>query len=126
MVVDTSIILAILLNEKLAPWALGKLKEHRNELIMSTVNLAEALIRSKDLIPSQAGAIEKKILGSKIKFIPVSVNQAKIAAAARLQFPINLGDCFTYALAKDTQKRVLTLDSDFLKTDAVIEPIPEL
>lgn len=42
---------------------------------------------------------------------------ASEAAHARLQYPINLGYCFAYALAKARSLPLLSLDSDFNKTD---------
>lgn len=42
---------------------------------------------------------------------------ADIAARARLTFPLNLGDCFAYALARAEQCPILTLDEDFRAVD---------
>jgi uncharacterized protein with PIN domain len=54
-----------------------------------------------------------------------SPRQAEIAAVARLRFPLNLGDCFAYALARDEDCPLLTLDRDFRRTDiTVISPSP--
>lgn len=36
---------------------------------------------------------------------------------ARLRYPLNLGDCFAYALAKDEDRTLLTLDRDFRRSD---------
>ena len=40
-----------------------------------------------------------------------------MAAAARLRYPFNLGDCFAYALAKEQNEPLLTLDRDFRRAD---------
>lgn len=120
MVIDTSILLAIFFDEPNAEWAAHKLNNPSSDLIMSTVNLAETLILFKDRQPHLFKDIEQKLFDSYIKFIPPDISQAKMAAQARLKFPINLGDCFAYALAKQNNYAILTLDSDFLKTDCEI------
>lgn len=84
---------------------------------MSTVNLAETLILIEDRQPQLFENLKSEILSSSIRFVAPSLKQASIAASARLRFPLNLGDCFAYALAKDEQCSILTLDPDFKKTD---------
>ncbi len=117
MVVDTSVILAIFFAEKHAAWCVEKLNSYRSQLMMSTVNLTEALILIRDRQLSLANQLEETLLTSGISFVPPSVAHAKIAAQARLDFPLNLGDCFAYALAKAHGVPLLTVDSDFRKTD---------
>ena len=84
------------------------------------VNLAEALIRIRDRQPTLAGELQTRLLGSGIHFVPPDQAQAVIAARARHQFPLNLGDCFAYALAVSQDCEILTLDDDFRKTDRPI------
>ena len=52
--------------------------------------------------------------------MPPDVEQAAIVAKARLRFPLNLGDCFAYALAQTEHCPILTLDSDFKRLDCRI------
>ena len=49
--------------------------------------------------------------------MPPTESHAEIAARARLRYPLNLGDCFAYALAKDEDQALLTLDRDFRRSD---------
>lgn len=120
VVVDTSIILAVYFQEPAAAWAAEQLNLHAPGLMMSTVNLAEALIRIRDRQPTLAGELQTRLLGSGIHFVPPDQAQAVIAARARHQFPLNLGDCFAYALAVSQDCEILTLDDDFRKTDRPI------
>lgn len=117
MVVDTSVLLAVFFDEPAGAWAAGQLTEHAAALRMSTVNLAEALIRIRDRQPSLADDLEERLLTSGIRFIPPDTSQAKIAAQARLRFPLNLGDCFAYALAVTEDCPILTIDRDFRAVD---------
>lgn len=55
-----------------------------------------------------------------IRLIPPTSVQAEMAAAARIRYPLNLGDCFAYALAKDDDVALLTLDRDFRSTDVFL------
>ncbi len=117
MVVDTSALIAVFFNEAHGPWALDRLQENRGDLCMSTVNYAEALILIRDRQPRLVDEIREKILHSGIRLIAPTAEQAEIAAAARLRYPLNLGDCFAYALAKLEDRPLLTLDKDFRRTD---------
>ena len=74
-------------------------------------------MRIRDKHPGKADALEKRLLNSRIQFLPPDVAQARVAATARFQYPLNLGDCFAYALAKSQNVALLTLDTDFRKTD---------
>ena len=117
MVIDTSVLLAIFFDEPHGNWAVTEISKYADNLYMSTVNLTETLIRLKDKQPYLFLSIKEKLLQSDINFIPPNVEQAQIAAQARLDFPLNLGDCFVYALAKEKNCPILTLDSDFLALD---------
>lgn len=117
MVVDTSVLLAIFFEEPHATWAADRLAEHAAELRMSTVNLTEALIRIRDRQPQRYRELEDEILRSGIRFVPPDIRQAQIAAEARLRYPLNLGDCFAYALATVEGCAILALDGDFPKAD---------
>ncbi len=117
MVVDTSILIAVLFNEQRGPWALDQLQAHRAALRMSTVNLAEVLILCEDRQPQLFRNMRDELLGSSIRFVPPTPDHAMLAAGARLRYALNLGDCFAYALAKAEDVPLLTLDADFRTTD---------
>lgn len=61
-----------------------------------------------------------------IEIMPVSVDQVEIARATYRRFgrgnhpaALNVGDCFTYALAKSTGEPLLFKGDDFARTDLV-------
>ncbi len=120
MVVDTSVLLAVFFAEPLGPWASERLTEHALALRMSTVNLTEALIRLRDRQPQLYPELEEQLLSSGIRFLPPDIAQARIAAEARLRYPLNLGDCFAYALAVREDCPLLTLDRDFANLDCPV------
>ena len=87
---------------------------------MSTVNYAEMLIIVRDRQPTLAGIVEKAIREKAITLVPPDASHADVAAVARLQFPLNLGDCFAYALAVSTGYPIVTLDRDFRNCDVKV------
>jgi ribonuclease VapC len=117
MVLDTSALMAVLFEETHARWVASKLTEYAGRTKMSTVNLAEALILIRDRQPALYDKLEADILSSGVVFVAPDAPQARIAAAARLDYPLNLGDCFAYALAVTENDTILTLDRDFTKTN---------
>lgn len=89
-------------------------------MLMSTVNLTECLIILRQRLPDQFQELSKRLLASSIEFIAPDDSQAAIAARARFQYPLNLGDCFAYALARSQNLPLLTLDTDFRATDVTV------
>ncbi len=123
MVLDTSVLLAVFFKEKYSDWAIEQMNLHARELRMSTVNLTETLIRLQDRQPQLFASIEETLLYNGIRFVAPDIEQARIAAQARMKYPLNLGDCFAYALAVQENCPILTLDSDFrVLNHAIIHP----
>jgi len=117
LVVDTSVLLAVIFNEPHGSWAANRLHEYRGALRISTVNYAETLILVRRRQPQLYAQIREAIEASSIRLAAPDAIHAARAADAKEQFPLNLGDCFAYALAKLESCPILTLDRDFLKTD---------
>ncbi len=127
MILDTSVLLAILFGESDAPKWLKVISEHKMEgLYMSVANYLEAVLRIdsfKD--PSLVANLEDLIEILNIQLEPVSVNQSKIAREANLLFgknasskaKLNFGDLFAYSLAKDLKKPLLFKGNDFTHTE---------
>jgi ribonuclease VapC len=120
VIIDTSALLAVVFDEQHASWVADRLNEAHGHLRMSTVNLAETLILVRDRQPRTHRRVERRLLSGAIRFVAPTVEHARLAADARLRFPLNLGDCFAYALAIGEAEELLTLDADFRKTDAEV------
>ena len=97
LVIDTSPLIALYLGEPTAPWVAAKLAQAERH-VMSTINLTECLIILRLRRPRQADALAQRLLASSIDFVPTDRAQAELAAAARDAYPLNLGDCFAYAI----------------------------
>jgi ribonuclease VapC len=119
VVVDTSALLAVLFGEPPALRIAEALTAAGRPLI-SAVNYTECLIRVWDRAPGVGDALDDSLAGFAFEIVPIDRPLAVAAARARLRYPINLGDCYAYALAKDRGMPLLTLDRDFARTDVVL------
>ena len=117
MVIDTSAILAVFFAEKHAQWVVDHMKTNASNLCMSTVNLTETLLLLQARQSNDFKNLEKTLFSSGITFVSPDIEQAKIAAYARNKYPLNLGDCFVYALAASRDDTILTVDRDFKSVD---------
>ncbi len=119
--VDTSAIMAIVLDEPEADACIAAL-EAEGTLLISAGNVAEALIVAgrRNVGEEVASLIER------LGFEVVTVNAAsahRIAQAyeqwRRGAHPaaLNFGDCFAYEVAKEHGCRLLHIGDDFSKTD---------
>jgi len=121
IVLDTSALMAILLDEPEAP-AVATVLEGADELAISAATLAEALIvaRRRNLGEAMAALIH----GLGVAVSPVEATTAAAVAAAYDRWGkgvhpagLNLGDCFAYALAKAARCPLLFVGEDFAQTD---------
>lgn len=124
MIVDTSAILAILLDEKDA--------ERYEEAIasawprrMSVIGFLEAAIvaesRGGEAMGREFDHLTEQM---EMEWVPVSLEQAQVAREAWRRFGkgrsparLNFGDCFAYALARTSGEPLLFKGGDFAQTD---------
>lgn len=124
MVVDTSALLAILLNEP-ERRAFNEAIEAAESRVMSAATFVETSI----VIESRYGAegvrdLDLFIAKAEIQLVAADLEQAHAARRAFSQFGkkrhpagLNYGDCFSYALAKALGEPLLYKGDDFSKTD---------
>jgi|SRR5215469_18678672 len=124
MVIDTSAIVAVLLNEANAPW-ITQMIETGSPRVLSAANLLEASIVI-DSRKGEAGGRELDLLiyRADIEIVPVDQDQVEIARIAWCCFgkgrhpaALNYGDCLAHALAKSRRLPLLYLSNDFSQTD---------
>ena len=125
MIVDTSVVVALLRNEPDAE-KLAAILERADAPKMSVASYIEAgavVDAARDPVLSRAMDELIRIAGIEIR--PVTVAQGYLARAAYRDFGrgsghparLNFADCFVYALAKETGEPVLFQGSDFSRTD---------
>jgi ribonuclease VapC len=127
MIVDTSVVIAILRNEPDAA-AIGEALGRRGVRRMSAVSYVEAaVVVDSNRNPVLSRRLDDLLRDVQITVEPVTLNQAEIAREAYRDFGkgrhragLNFGDCFAYALAKVSGEPLLFKGNDFSHTD--IEP----
>lgn len=129
MIVDTSALMAILRNEPDARRYAEALATGPDQPRISAANYLEAAVvidGSRDPIASRR--FDDLIRDADLVIDPVTREQADIARAAYRDYGkgsghparLNYGDCFAYALARETGQPLLFKGDDFTATD--IEP----
>jgi ribonuclease VapC len=122
MIVDSSAIIAILKHEPEAR-KFAELLEASDSCRMSTVTFVETAI----VIDSKRNAVLSQKLDdlcrdAEIELVAVDEKQARLARQAYRDFGngsghkarLNLGDCFSYALAKESGEPLLFKGGDFV------------
>jgi ribonuclease VapC len=126
LIVDSSAVLAIIFDEPERGAFLRRMAASSPKMsVVSYVEVGLRLDRLAKERPQQA--FDSIIRNFGVAFEPVSVEQAEIARLANKRYGkgsghrarLNLGDCFTYALAKATGEPLLFKGDDFTWTDAV-------
>jgi ribonuclease VapC len=127
VIVDTSALIAVIFNEPEEPAFAAALVD-APVLRMSVANWVEAAI----IVDSRANAKAKARFEDlpkalQIELMPVTSDQARRGRTAYADYGkgnhparLNYGDCFAYALAKETGEPLLFKGTDFAQTD--IEP----
>lgn len=123
IVVDTSALMAILLDEPMAN-ACSDALNTGEALLISAGTLAEALIVSGR--HRLDGDLKHLIDGLGFEVVPVTQASAQRVGHAYDRWgkgldaaSLNFGDCFAYEVAKERQCRLLFVGNDFSRTDIV-------
>jgi ribonuclease VapC len=124
MVIDTSILIAILLAEPDGPHFEGLIKKSRVRLISIASILEAAIVLQHKLGRTGGAALDSFLERFPCEIVPVDEQQLEWARHAvetygRGQHPakLNFGDCFSYALAKSSGEPILFKGTDFSLTD---------
>jgi len=129
MVIDTSAIIAVLLNQANAA-AIVQTIDAGSPRLLSAANLLEASMVLESRKGEPAGReLDLLLYRAAIEIVAVDQDQAEIARIAWRRFGkgrhpagLNYGECFAYALAKTRRLPLLFQGDDFSQTD--IEAVP--
>ncbi len=124
MIVDTSALLAVVLNEGDGPLLAAAIVD-APEAGISVANFLEATIVLERRGDAEARArLDPVTADLGLAFHPVTVSQMRLAREAYRRFgkgrhpaALNFGDCFAYALAAERGEPLLFKGDDFEKTD---------
>ena len=81
------------------------------------MNYVESLIILADRKEISIDRSNEALAALKLEILDIKLQDCLTAAKARLRFPLNLGDCFAYAAARERGMPLLAVDSDFEKCD---------
>jgi len=135
VIIDTSAITAVMLREPEATELLRLMSGApvRQMSAASYVELAAVIDGRRD--PVLSGTVDPVLRMLQIEVVPFTWAQARLARLAYQQFGrgsghparLNMGDCFSYALARDLGEPLLFKGRDFALTDIelVTEPVRE-
>lgn len=127
MVLDTSAIVAILFDEPERD-TFSRLLASEPILVLSAGTHVEAAVvaAAKKRSPLAFGLLDQLIGDLAMQVVPLDLQASLVARDAYLRFGrgyhranLNLGDCFSYALAKLRDEPLLFKGDDFLHTDVV-------
>jgi ribonuclease VapC len=124
LIVDASVLIAILLREPDGDRYAQIMSESDDGLYLSPMNYVEAAIKADKIDEATGSALDEILRAAGIEIVSVSPDQALIARQAYKTYgkgnhkaKLNLGDCFAYALSKARGEPLLFKGDDFRKTD---------
>ncbi|CAN5209997.1 type II toxin-antitoxin system VapC family toxin [soil metagenome] len=125
MIIDTSVLVAILFDEPDARRYADAIESHATRRISAATYLEAAIVVDKRRWPARERRLDEILSESRIVIEPVTETQARIAREAYGDYGkgtghaagLNYGDCFAYALARDKGEPLLFKGTDFAKTD---------
>ena len=125
MIVDSSALMAIVLDEPQAAACLRALLESPANRMPAATFLEAAIVADRLPDPNDRARFDRLFDRLDIVVEPLTARQATIAREAYGRFGkgighparLNFGDCFAYALAKDFEEPLLFVGQDFAHTD---------
>jgi len=125
VIIDTSAIVAILKNEPEARMFLQTLQSATVRRLSAASFFEAAIIMDSGRSAIASRRFDELLEGLDVIIEPVTESQARIARNAYRDFgkghgtkaKLNFGDCFDYALARETREPLLYKGNDFAHTD---------
>jgi ribonuclease VapC len=133
VIVDPSVLVAIITGESDAA-VFARALSRASTIRLSAASFVElAVVIDGRRDPVLSGALDAYLTAAEIEVVPLTVQQARIAREAYQRFGrgsghparLNMGDCFSYALAHDLGEPLLFKGRDFALTDIelIVEPV---
>jgi ribonuclease VapC len=125
MIVDSSVLVAIITKEPEGPAFARKIDQTANISMSAATYLETAIDLDKRKDPARTARLDELIEELKIEIAPFTASQAKLARQAYRDYGkgsghpanLNFGDCFSYALAREKREPILFKGDDFQHTD---------
>ena len=132
MIIDTSVLIAILRGEPDAMLYRRAVDEAATRRVSAGTFIEAAIVVDANRDPVLSRRLDQLLEEANIVTEPVTVEQARIAREAHRDFGrgsghparLNFGDCFAYALARSTGEPLLFKGLDFAHTDLTPAVLP--
>jgi ribonuclease VapC len=126
LIVDSSALVAII-NAEPEAFAFLSILSRSNDVKISAVTAFEfGMVVDRYRRPSASAAADRLLVQIEAEVVSVDAVTAQAARAAYVRFGkgfhparLNFGDCFGYALAKETGEPLLFKGNDFAQTDVI-------
>jgi ribonuclease VapC len=128
MVIDSSVLVALLVGEPETPGFVKAIAAASSRLVSAPSYVETAIVMVARSGPEALEKLDRLLADLAVEVVPFTYDQAVLAIIAYRQYgkgsghaaALNFGDCFTYALAKFRAEVVLFKGSDFSRTDLVM------
>ena len=127
MVIDTSALLAIFLAEPERKQFLDSILQSTTRLISAANSLETGIVLEAKRGEAAGREFDLFVVRANLQIVPVDAEQVEIARSAWRRYgkgrhaaALNFGDCFAYALAKQSGEPLLTKGNDFSRTDITL------
>lgn len=124
MVIDTSALLAILQEEPEGEAFILQIAQHPDPVISAATLVETRMVVEARFGPQGTEKLDELLEAGGVRPVAFDETQARIAHEAWKNFGrgngparLNFGDCFSYALAIQTERPLLFRGEDFTKTD---------
>jgi len=129
MVIDSSAIAAVFLNEPDWPFLNNQILMAERRLISAVSVVETGMVLESRLGTVAVRGLQRYLEELRIEVVAVDAELAQAALAAWRRFgrgrhraALNLGDCFSYAVARSTGEPLLAKGDDFSRTDLNLCP----
>jgi ribonuclease VapC len=127
MVIDTSALLAIFLAEPERKQFLDSILQSATRFISAANSLETGIVLEAKRGEAAGREFDLFLVRADLQIVPVDAEQVEIARSAWRRYgkgrhaaSLNFGDCFAYALAKQSGEPLLTKGNDFSRTDITL------
>ncbi len=123
LVVDTSALAAVLLEEPGSDTILGHLAAADRRLLSAASRVELGMVIESRIPGMGRDLVERLLRDTRVDVVPIDADAADRALTAWRRFgkgrhpALNFGDCFSYALAEQTGLPLLCTGGDFVATD---------
>lgn len=124
MVIDTSALIAMLLDEPERDVFIGLLASADDPLVSAATLVEASIVMQAKAGDDGVADLDDLLAAAEVRCVAVDAAQARQARDAYARFGkgrssagLNFGDCFAYALARATERPLLFKGEDFGQTD---------